>query len=187
MADRLYKFSFFLNALHYMNIEDGSGDIHPHTWQLNLYLNKNTNDFIKFTEIEKKIQSYLSKYEGEVLNKIKPFDYIEPSMESIGEVIFYDVNKFLDIHRWKIDSLEISENSTRTYVIRNSIDKQDNAFFYNTENNNKTNTLQIVKEKKDIDVEKHENMNISKETVKKKRNAYLKKSLLAKIMEKMKE
>lgn len=136
MPKRQYKFSFYLNSYHSMSINSESNLlIHPHTWQLVLTLHKKTEDFILFNDIEDKIQLYISSYEGKVLNDLPPFNTFKPSTENIGEVIFSDISSFLNADEWALISLEISENSTRTYMIENKNDTYDTYDSnYNLEN-----------------------------------------------------
>ncbi|WP_315072886.1 6-carboxytetrahydropterin synthase [uncultured Clostridium sp.] len=158
MINRIYKFSFFLNALHYLHITEQHGGVHPHTWQINLYLNKITDNFIMFTDIEEKIQQYLLEYEGKVLNDTPQFKDIEPSIENIGEIVFSQINKLLNSNEWQLNSLEISENSTRTYVITNNLAENLNR------NENAINMLTASDENYDEKVDMTEN-NLGEELV----------------------
>ena len=117
MFNRKYRFKFYLNARHTMNINDVDSKIHPHTWEFVLYLCKKGEGFIEFTIIEKDIELFLAKYEGKLLNGISPFNSINPSMENIGDTVFAQINELFVGHEWSLDRLEVSENPTRTYIV----------------------------------------------------------------------
>lgn len=124
MSQNKYKFRFYLNATHFICINGKCSNIHPHTWEIVTTLSKEGDDFIQFTNIEKEIDKYFSKYDGTTLNTIPPFDRVNPTMENIGKVITRDIIELLNKEKWKLDILEISENPTRTFIL--SKDNFDN-------------------------------------------------------------
>lgn len=117
---RGYKFKFYLNARHMMKINNMESKIHPHTWELVMYIDKKSDIFIPFTDIENYIQKILSVYEGKFINEIPPFDTIVPSMENMCEVFSLKLRELLDNQGWEFERLEISENPSRTYFVFNS-------------------------------------------------------------------
>jgi len=120
MALTLYRFKFYLNAIHSLEIGNIHSNIHPHTWEIVLYISKNNHhDFIQFSEMEKDVQAYLAQYEEKLLNEIPPFDKIAPTMEHIGEILFLQLTEMMNSKGWTLQKLEISESPTRTYIILN--------------------------------------------------------------------
>ncbi|BEP27792.1 6-pyruvoyl-tetrahydropterin synthase-related protein [Helicovermis profundi] len=121
MLSRSYKFKFYLNAKHFLYIDNKKSLVHPHTWELTFFLVKENTEFIQFTDLEKIISNYLLKYESRIINEVKPFDSIVPTMEAIGEIIYTDISKSIQKYSFSLLKLEISENSARTYIINNEM------------------------------------------------------------------
>ncbi|MBC7766230.1 MAG: 6-carboxytetrahydropterin synthase, partial [Hyphomonadaceae bacterium] len=118
MLTKQYRFKFYLNAMHSVKINNKNSTVHPHTWEIVLYITKINEDvFVQFTEIEKKIELFLSIYEGQYLNDISPFDLLSPTLENIGDVFARQVINMLRNNAWEMRQLEISENPSRTYII----------------------------------------------------------------------
>lgn len=163
MIEREYKFCFYLNALHSMIIENGkSQNVHPHTWEIILYLNKTNNNFIMFSEIEKEIEIYFSRFEGKVLDDTKEFKKIDSSCENIGEVVFEGISETLRDTVWELSKLEISENSTRTYIINNAAQENFNKSLIKLDCNKNYSNNEMCIEPKMIN-------SVGEEEVKKKR------------------
>lgn len=111
-----YRFKFYINARHSVNFSGIQSEIHPHTWEVVMYINVHPEMFINFTEIENKISNYFEKYEGKYLNDLEDFKAIEPTMENITVKVFEDLKRSLG-SKIDIDRVEVSENPTRTYII----------------------------------------------------------------------
>lgn len=122
-----YRFKFYINAKHFVKFSDIS-PTHPHTWEVAIYISKNNVEVTQFSEIERVIQQYIQKYDGQLLNEISPFDTINPTMENIGYVIYFDLINLLAETSWTIDHLEISENPTRTYIVYNLDDLDEKTY-----------------------------------------------------------
>jgi len=117
MFIRKYKFKFYLNARHSINIENRQCKVHPHTWEIVIFISKYGDSLTQFTEVENSIQKYLLKYEGELLNAVPPFDLIDPSMENIGDAVFLGIFPLVQNFGCQLEKLEISENPSRTYIV----------------------------------------------------------------------
>jgi 6-pyruvoyl tetrahydropterin synthase-like protein len=120
MTNKEYRFKFYLNARHTMDISDSVSKIHPHTWEFNLFFKKNCEEFIQFTKVEKELQFFLSIYEGYLLNEIPPFDILEPSLENIGTTLYEQIKRIMGANSWILLRLEVSENPSRTYILYES-------------------------------------------------------------------
>lgn len=120
MFTREYKFKFYINARHTICIDNTNTNIHPHTWEIVLHVMKNSDDFILFSTMEKRIHEYLSRYEGQLLNDVSPFDALQPTMENFGEVLASQISSILRESAWNFISLEISENPVRTYILKSA-------------------------------------------------------------------
>lgn len=164
MLHREYIFKLYLNARHSMNQSNGSClNVHPHTWEIVVLLTKIHNEYIQFTTIEKKINDYLHKYEGECLNSIKPFDVLLPTMENVGEVFATDIINLLKKEDWRLHRLEISENPTRTFVLSSRLshdmDDFNEAHILNNQKNEDIVSFEIAATNESIDKEDIEDFN----------------------------
>lgn len=112
-----YRFKFYLNARHSVVFNGKASNIHPHTWEVAVFLGSEVSDMVNFTEFEKALEEYFYKYEGKYLNEHKPFNNINPTMENIGKVLFDDIKYLIESRNLDFKRLEISENPTRTYII----------------------------------------------------------------------
>lgn len=120
MFKKEYRFKFYLNARHSVNVNNLDPNIHPHTWEIVLNIIKSDEGYLNFAKIEDEIKQFLSKYEGKYLNQLPPFDRELPLMENIGEVFNNYIVKILINKGWELSRLEISENPTRTYILTNN-------------------------------------------------------------------
>lgn len=82
------------------------------------YIGVKSQSYINFTKMEKVLETYFHQYEGRYLNDLKCFKESIPTMENIGRKIFVDISNVLDSNNLILNSLEISENPTRTYIIK---------------------------------------------------------------------
>lgn len=116
--EHLYKFKFYINARHSVSFDGVKSEIHPHTWETVIFIKVKSNNFINFTKIEKYFEKYFDQFEGKYLNDLEYFNGVQPTMENIGKRIFSDINGSLNSNRLILSQLEISENPTRTYIIK---------------------------------------------------------------------
>jgi len=134
-----YRFKFYLNARHGMVYEGKVGNLHPHTWEICIIIKTENQEFFKFSAIEKSVDYYISRYDSKLLNNIKPFNIINPTMENLGKVMYKNISKILNKNGWELLELQISENPTRTYFIDEYIEEMDlfddiDPLNYNLEN-----------------------------------------------------
>ena len=66
-----YKFKFYINARHSVNLGGNQSDIHPHTWETVIYIAVKSQNYINFTKMEKMLEAYFHQYEGKYLNDLK--------------------------------------------------------------------------------------------------------------------
>ncbi len=115
-ALREYKFKLYLNANHYVIFNGKKGESHPHTWEFAIELLVDKDKFIMFLDFEKAIDDFLEPFQDKLLNDIKPFDTIIPTLENMLDYfapIFYEEIKKIGGLLIKI---EASETASRTYV-----------------------------------------------------------------------
>lgn len=117
MKHSRYKYKFYLNADHSILIDGKMGQIHPHTWELQLDVLKVVDEFVQFSIVEQTVETILNDYQDKYLNEIRPFDVINPTLENIGEFFHLKIGEELKVRGWMVLRLEISETPTRSYIV----------------------------------------------------------------------
>lgn len=124
MKYQQYKLKYYLNCRHAIYIDGEIGEVHPHTWEIVIYIAMVKDRFIPFSDIEKRIDNLLGHYQDQTLNLLKPFDVINPTLENSAnyfrEIITSELNKY----GWIVLMMEISETPARSYVM-SMIDEQE--------------------------------------------------------------
>lgn len=127
---REYCLKFYLNARHYIIIDGTKGDVHPHTWEFAINIRFSRNDFVEFNTFEKGIEDYLAPYQNKILNEMKPFDTILPTIENVADYFAKDFFEIIQKIGGILVSIEASETPTRSYVLnleeqQEYVDKSD--------------------------------------------------------------
>lgn len=121
-----YVYKFYLTAAHSIYIDNSMGQRHSHTWEITLDITNSNKTFIRFDEIEKRINSILDRYQGQYLNEISPLNKINPTLENLCEyfknIFKYDLAKFGFI----LLMIEMSESASRSYIINLTKDEFEN-------------------------------------------------------------
>ncbi|URZ17217.1 6-pyruvoyl-tetrahydropterin synthase-related protein [Clostridium felsineum] len=119
-----YIYKFKLNASHSVLINNKRGTVHAHTFIISLRVKVYYDTFLLYNKMERVVEDYLKRYEEKELNKVEPFNKIEPTLENIGNVLFEEFTKVFDKKKVQLIKLEISETPSRVYVV-NSYSKKD--------------------------------------------------------------
>ena len=112
-----YKFKFYLNARHSVTFDDKTSNIHPHTWEIAVIFTCKQSDTVNFSVFEKELEENFLLYEGKYLNELEAFKNQNPTMEGIGKVFYSSIKSIVNNIDLFFETLEISENPTRTYII----------------------------------------------------------------------
>ena len=123
MRYQQYKFKFYLNARHGIYINGKLGEAHPHPWEIILHVVKGKNQFVQFDALEKTVEKFMEPYQNQFLNKIPPFDMINPTLENCAHYFKDRLQEILNREGWIFLMMEMSESPARSYVI-SMIDEQ---------------------------------------------------------------
>ena len=115
-----YKYKFYLNTNHAIYINKNLGDLHSHTWEMILNVTSFNMEFVQFNDIEKNINNILNRYQNANINTITPFDTINPTLENVCKYFNNEFISALKIKNIRLDSLEICESATRSFIIINN-------------------------------------------------------------------
>lgn len=114
---REYRIKCYLNARHYIIINDRKGEIHPHTWEFTFTIRFSRSDFMEFSTFEKGLVGYLEPYQNSVINEKEPFDSIVPTLENMVDYFVDDFEKIIKDIGGILVQVEASETPTRSYVL----------------------------------------------------------------------
>ena len=114
---RKYVFKFYLNGSHRIIINGKMGEAHPHTWEIILHIVMRRSQFVQFSEYEKVVEQFFSRYQNRTLNSVEPFNLIIPTLESMVEYFGQELRRLLRDAGGELEQIEGSETPTRSYVI----------------------------------------------------------------------
>lgn len=128
MLYKQYKYKFYLNMNHSVEIDGRRGEIHPHTWEISMGIAVAQNEFIRFSEVEKKVMELLDIYQDRYLNEIPPFNVMNPTLENMCNFLFEKVSKELKESGLLLLVMEMSETPSRVYQV-SGINPEDGFTF----------------------------------------------------------
>ena len=128
MLYRQYKYKFYLNMNHSVKMEGKRGAIHSHTWEISMGIAMDQKEFVRFSDIEERINGILDKYQDKYLNTIPPFTAINPTLENMCDYLFEKVSKELRESGWILVIMEMSETPSRVYQV-SGINPEDDFTF----------------------------------------------------------
>lgn len=135
-----YKYKFYLDTNHAIYINNKLGQMHPHTWEITLCVKDFNTGFTKFEDIEKIIKPTLNIYQNKIMNDIKPFDKINPTIENVCKYFYSIFEKELFKRNIKLESIEFCESPKCSFIIDNSSSIQgENLYLMSNVNNVKNN------------------------------------------------
>lgn len=140
---REYKFKFYLNANHYIYIDGVAGKVHPHTWEFEICIMRDSTQFVEFSMFEKAIEQYFEKYQNRVMNDVEPFDKIVPTLENMADYFVEDLRVLIRNIGGELVMLECSETPTRSYLLGF---QDDEKFVRIMERNSHEKTEEIIDE-----------------------------------------
>ena len=113
-----YKLKSYVNASHAVRWDSGVGQKHMHTWEIITEIQmKDTEELVKFNDIEAIMKELFSKLSGRFLNEIPPFDKVNPTLENLTDYLFKVLSKLLKKHHARLVRLEMGESPTRYYCV----------------------------------------------------------------------
>ena len=123
-----YVCKFYLNASHFIYIDGKKGEPHSHCFEFVLDVaTKEKESFVSFTEIEKSVENLLAPYQEKLLNDVKPFDEINPTLENIANYFKELFVKEIAFKKWVLVTIELSETPTRSYLINTAEELKQNV------------------------------------------------------------
>ena len=112
-----YKLKFYVNASHAIRWEKGVGQQHNHTWEFICEIMTKDDHMIVFSDIEKALESYFTRFSGKFINEVAPFDEINPTLENFAEFLFEEVSKTVESFKAELIRIEVGETPVRFYCV----------------------------------------------------------------------
>ena len=86
MLYKQYKYKFYLNMNHSVEMEGKRGAIHSRTWEIAMGIAIVQDEFVRFSDIEQCISGILDKYQDKYLNDTPPFNVMNPTLEMCATI-----------------------------------------------------------------------------------------------------
>jgi len=128
MLYKQYKYKFYLNMNHSVEMGGKMGAVHPHTWEISMGIALPNEEFIRFSDIEQRVNQILDVYQDKYLNEIPPFTSMNPTLENMCNYMFEKLSKELKERGWLLLIMEISETPSRVYQV-SGVNPQDDFTF----------------------------------------------------------
>lgn len=113
-----YKCKSYLNASHYIVLNNKNGTPHSHCFEISVDIMYHGDDnFISFTKIEKIVDDIIAPYQEKLINNVYPFDHINPTLENISNYFKDVLSKEFKKINCELIVLEIAETPSRVYVL----------------------------------------------------------------------
>ncbi|MFC2695366.1 MAG: 6-carboxytetrahydropterin synthase [Lactobacillus sp.] len=113
-----YIFTTYLNASHAIRWAEGTGQIHPHTYEIKYEFHLKKDQLVPFNKIENGLAAFLQKLNGKFLNDEAPFDQINPTLENLTDYLCDELAAQLTKLDCVLDEIAVSASPTQAYHIR---------------------------------------------------------------------
>lgn len=114
---REYRLKFYLNARHYIIVDNIKSDIHPHTWEFALTIMVQRKEFVEFKIFEQKVNELLDRYQDKIINYVPPFDTIMPTVENMVDTLAKKFYVSIKEVGGQLVRIEGSEGPSRSYIL----------------------------------------------------------------------
>ncbi len=114
---REYRLKFYLNARHYIIVNNVKSDIHPHTWEFALTIMIQRKEFVEFKLFEEKVNEVLDRYQDKIINYIPPFDVVMPTLENLVDTLAKKFYVSIKEVGGELVRIEGSEGPSRSYIL----------------------------------------------------------------------
>lgn len=113
---RDYKIKIYLNAWHHILNNGRAGEDHPHSWEFTIYMRFPATKFFEFKDLEDPLNAFIEPYQNQILNDLKPFDKIIPTLENIADYFAVEMGTLIDGMNGVVLQVAASETPTKTYI-----------------------------------------------------------------------
>ncbi|MDD3168671.1 MAG: 6-pyruvoyl-tetrahydropterin synthase-related protein [Eubacteriales bacterium] len=117
MSFKGFKLKHKLIVLHSTQDQDDPASVYARTFDITLFISSSRVGVIRFDEMEAAITKTLERYAEKRLDQIPPFDRLEPTLETIGNVFYQIIKQAMIRLETTLEMLEISESPIRTFIV----------------------------------------------------------------------
>jgi 6-pyruvoyl tetrahydropterin synthase-like protein len=122
-----YKLKHKLIVLHNFQDDSDPSSVYAKAFEITMFISSFKTGMIRFDEMEAVIAKTLAGYSEKELTLIPPFDQLEPTLETMGNVFFQIIRQSLARIDTSLEILEISESPIKTFVV-NTVTKNEKLF-----------------------------------------------------------
>ncbi len=113
---KYYKYQYRFNASHSFDYDREHE--HMHTFTITVYISPTDSDKeFAFTDIDERMDVFLSYYEGKYLNDLPEFSQNSPTLECIGDCFYEKLSDKLKGIGIELHQLDIADHPTSTYQV----------------------------------------------------------------------
>ena len=104
-----YQVKYKFNASH--NFSKNPAKKHSHTFCVDLYIQKESTEFVEFVEYENILQEYFDKFRSRFLNEMPDFKGNVPTLECMCKLFYDDIKAILNKNKaFSLVRVEIGDN-----------------------------------------------------------------------------
>ncbi len=113
---RTYRWQFHFNAVHNMTPENQEAG-HTHSFLVRLWMEVTDMDVELQNFCEKELQRYLAQYSGKYLNEMDKFLEKIPTIETICETLYYDMEKIVTAYGMELIQMEVGDSPVALFMM----------------------------------------------------------------------
>jgi 6-pyruvoyltetrahydropterin/6-carboxytetrahydropterin synthase len=102
--------------------QGGCDQLHGHNWDVELLLAGDTLDamgfLVDFKEVKKALREILDPLDHADLNKVKPFDSVNPTSEHLAAYLFHECSRRLNGDRCRVSGVRVAESPGTSCLYR---------------------------------------------------------------------
>ena len=110
----IIKLATFVNARHFVSFGKNPGPVHAHSWQIQIDVQvPRKSELVGFAKVLDAIKSVFNPYEETLLNKLYPFNKVQPTTENMALFFFNRLDDILKSMDLGLGRLSVWETPTK--------------------------------------------------------------------------
>jgi 6-pyruvoyltetrahydropterin/6-carboxytetrahydropterin synthase len=109
------------SAAHYLRECHGMCErLHGHNYRCRIHVGANELDtegmVVDFADIKEALQKVIKRFDHQLLNEVKPFDEVNPTLEHVAQHIAEEVARVIDSERRRVFACELWETERNVAI-----------------------------------------------------------------------
>ncbi|KJS02349.1 MAG: hypothetical protein VR68_03130 [Peptococcaceae bacterium BRH_c4a] len=110
----IIKLATFVNARHFVSFGKKTGPVHAHSWQIQIDVQvPGKSELVGFAKVLDAVKSVFIPYEESLLNKLYPFNKVQPTTENMALFFFNRLDDILKSMDLSLGRLSVWETPTK--------------------------------------------------------------------------